>query len=91
MVHGGMYNVKYRQPGTLYEPIIFEPLKQIRLSHTLLMEVLILFRSIYKLNRIQFFSKTDIFIRWRQGFIMPTTWPPYWPSFVTAAQSPSKE
>ena len=32
MVYDDMYNVKYRQPDTLYEPIILEPFKQIRVS-----------------------------------------------------------
>ena len=28
MVHDDMYNVKYRHIDTLYEPVLFEPLKQ---------------------------------------------------------------
>ena len=35
MVHDNMYNVKYRQIGTLCEPVLFEPLKQIRVSHAI--------------------------------------------------------
>ena len=31
-VHDDMYNVKYRKPDTLYEPILFQPLKKIRVS-----------------------------------------------------------
>ena len=33
MVHGSMYNVKYRQPDTSYKPV-FEPLKQIQAIHS---------------------------------------------------------
>ena len=32
VVHDDMYNVKYRQPVTLYEPLLFEPFKQNRVS-----------------------------------------------------------
>ena len=34
-VHNYMYNVEYRQPGTLYKPVSLEPLMQIRVSHAL--------------------------------------------------------
>ena len=34
MMHGDVYNVKYRQTDTLYEPVLFEHLKQIRVSYT---------------------------------------------------------
>ena len=33
MVHDNMYNVKYRQTDTLYEPVLLESLEQIRVSH----------------------------------------------------------
>ena len=35
MVHNDMYNLKCRQLDTLYEPLLFEPLKQIRVSHAM--------------------------------------------------------
>ena len=34
-VYDDMYSVKYRQPNTLYEPILFESLKQITVSHVM--------------------------------------------------------
>ena len=34
-VHDDMYNAKYRQPDHLYEPVLFEPLNQFRVSHTM--------------------------------------------------------
>ena len=34
-VHNDMYNVKYRQPDTLYGPILFKQLKQIKVSCTM--------------------------------------------------------
>ena len=33
MVHDHMNKVKYRQPNTLHEPVLFEPLMQIRVGH----------------------------------------------------------
>ena len=33
MVHGDTYNVKYTQPDTLDEPVLFEHLKHIRVNH----------------------------------------------------------
>ena len=27
-----MYNVKYRQPNTLHEPVLFEPVREVRVS-----------------------------------------------------------
>ena len=30
-----MYNVKYRHPDNLYEPLLFEVLKKIKVSHTM--------------------------------------------------------
>ena len=36
IVHDDMCNVKYGQIDTLYEPILFEPLKQIKVSHATL-------------------------------------------------------
>ena len=35
MVHDDMYNIKCRQPDSLYEPALFEPLKQIGVNHTI--------------------------------------------------------
>ena len=35
MVHDDMYNVKCRQMDTLYESLLFEPFKQIRISHAM--------------------------------------------------------
>ena len=35
-VYDDKYNVKHRQPDTSYEPGLFEPLKQIRVSHATL-------------------------------------------------------
>ena len=35
MGHDHMYNVKIRQLDTLYEPTLFEPHKQIRISCTI--------------------------------------------------------
>ena len=32
-VHDDMYSVKYSQPDTLYDAMLFEPLKRIRVSH----------------------------------------------------------
>ena len=34
-VHDDMYTLKYRQPDNLYETVLFEPLKQIRVSHAM--------------------------------------------------------
>ena len=31
-VHDNTYNVKQRQPDTLYEPVMFEAIRQIRVS-----------------------------------------------------------
>ena len=36
MVHDDMYNVKCRQMDTLYEPVSFGPLTQIRVNQDLL-------------------------------------------------------
>ena len=35
MEHYGIYNVKYTQPNTLYEPVLLKPLKQIIVSHAM--------------------------------------------------------
>ena len=35
MVHDLMHNVQYRQMDTLYEPVLFKPLKEIRVSWTM--------------------------------------------------------
>ena len=32
IVHDGMYNVKYKQPETLHELVLFEPIRQIRIN-----------------------------------------------------------
>ena len=32
-MHDDMYNVKYQWPGTLNEPVLFKPIRQIRVSH----------------------------------------------------------
>ena len=34
-VHDDMYNVKYRQHDTVYQPMFFEPLKQTKVSHSM--------------------------------------------------------
>ena len=35
MVYDDMYNMEYRQSDTLHMPVLFEPLKQIRVSHAM--------------------------------------------------------
>ena len=35
-MHGDIYSVKYRQPDILYEPVLFEPIKQIVVSSTII-------------------------------------------------------
>ena len=35
-MHDDTYNVKYMQPDTVYEPMLFEALKQIRINHAML-------------------------------------------------------
>ena len=34
-VHDHMHNVKYRQSDTLHEPVLFEPLMQMIVSHAM--------------------------------------------------------
>ena len=34
-VHDGMYNVKYNQPETLHEMMLFEPIRQIGVNHAM--------------------------------------------------------
>ena len=35
MVPDNMFNLKYRQTNSLYEALLFEPIKQIRVSHAM--------------------------------------------------------
>ena len=34
-LHDDMYNVKYQQPNTLHELVLFEPINQIRVIHAM--------------------------------------------------------
>ena len=58
-VHDDMYNVKYRQTETLYKPLLFEPLKQLRVSHVMFKVTNVIYFGLY----LKSFNSLEKYIR----------------------------
>ena len=66
MMHDDMYDAKYRQTDTLYEPVLFEPLKQIRVSQAMFTAISLIDFGPY----LESFDSLKRYIEWLENQMM---------------------